>query len=238
MLKILKYSAVAFIAATAFLWAIDYCYSGGDAEVRANAVQLVGGGSCSGEQVIAASGRKYILTAEHCKDLSGDKSSITVKTEDGRTLERNIVAEDVNSDLLLLEGVPGIEGLQIANKYEAQQNIRTFTHGAGLPLYKTNGVLIGKRYVNIMLGVIGVNYRGDCKEAKNIIGDVETPLGGVKACGLHVEEAVSTAAAVPGSSGGIVVNDANELIGVVSATDGSFSYFVTLKDIKSLLANY
>lgn len=210
-----------------------------DAFARGRSVKLVGGGgSCSGEQVVAPSGQHYILTAGHCKDLRMDKNSITVETEDGRVLERAIVAEDMKSDLLLLEGVPTLRGLQIADAYKPAQHVRTFTHGAGLPTYETEGVLVGKAEEMVLLGFIGLTYNGACKGAKYRIVPVDYMGGQISACVLDVIEMVSTAMVVPGSSGGMVVDDNGNLVGVVSATDGHFSYMITLDDIKAFLAGY
>ncbi len=232
MFKVAKYCATIIVFVYSAITIADYFLTSSDRYVRPNAVQLVGKGSCSGEQIIAPSGRKYILTAGHCRDLNDGKPSITVKTEDGRTLERAIIAEDPNSDLLLLEGVPGVEGLSIAESYSPQQHVRTFTHGGGLPLYKTEGVLIGQKFINIPLYEINISQ---CGQQKNIIGKTED---GGDLCGLHVKEMVTTALVVPGSSGGIVVDDSGDLIGVVSATTGEFGLIVTIQDIKAFTRNY
>lgn len=208
--------------------------------VRFRSVKLKGveGGSCSGEQVTAPSGRMYILSAGHCKDLRGAKNSITVETEDGKSLERAIVAEDTKSDLLLLEGLPKMQGLMVADKYTLPQHVRTFTHGAGLPTYETEGVLVGRARQLIMLGFIGSTYEGDCRGPKYRIMSLETSYGEMSACVLDVMQMVSTAMVVPGSSGGMVVDDNGQLIGVVSATDGKFSYLVSLQDIQSFVSAY
>lgn len=206
---------------------------------RGRSVKLSGGGgSCSGEQIISPSGHAYILTAGHCKDLRGDKNSITVDTEDGKTLERAIIAEDMKSDLLLLEGVPSLQGLRIADAYEPAQHVRTFTHGAGLPTYETQGVLVGKAEELVLMGFIGLTYDGACKGPKYRIIPVDYMGGQINACVLDVVEMVSTAMVVPGSSGGMVVDDSGHLVGVVSATDGRFAYFVTLDDIKAFISGY
>lgn len=59
-------------------------------------------GSCSGEQVRAPSGKDYILTAAHCRILDDGSGSIQARDEQGRESMHRIIAEDPNSDLLLL----------------------------------------------------------------------------------------------------------------------------------------
>lgn len=242
MFKFLKYCAITFIASFLILSGLDAVsghLTSSDRYVKARTVKLMGGlGSCSGEQISAPSGKNYILTAGHCKDLKGNKNSITVQMEDGKSLERAIIAEDMNSDLLLLEGLPKIRGLDIADSYEPDQHVRTFTHGHGLPTYKTEGVLVGRKDIAIALGIIGQSYSGDCKGRKYANVPIETLGGEVHVCVIAVDEMVTTAFIVPGSSGGTVANDSGELVGVVSATDGSFGYIVLLSDIRTFISGY
>lgn len=202
--------------------------------IRNRVVKLVSDqGSCSGQQVVAASGMDYILTAAHCKPLQFE-GSIMVKTDDGRSMYRRIIAEDETSDLLLLEGIPNLNGLAVASASFAQQHVRTFTHGRGFDTYETQGELIQDYLVNVLLGM-----NQPCPKAPKFkVESVETIFGPMNACLLSVQETVTTAMIVPGSSGGAVVNDAGELVGVVSAGDGHFGFLVRIQDIKKFLRNY
>lgn len=198
-------------------------------------VKLVGkeGGSCSGEQVRAPSGTDYILTAGHCMPLASD-GAIDVITEDGRKLSRRVIAEDMTSDLALLEGLPNLEGIKISvEPLSRHQIVRTFTHGAGFDTYKTEGAIIQLEYhAQVLIG--SVVSEDSCKGQKYKV--VDTFFGPM--CTLDVVETVSIAMTMPGSSGGMVVNARGELVGVVSAGNEKVSLFVTLKDIKSFLFNY
>ena len=57
-------------------------------------------------------------------------------------------------------------------------------------------------------------------------------------CLLSTQQFVTTAPIVPGSSGGMAVNDDNELVGIASATGEGFHYFVRLCDIQKFLSGY
>ena len=211
------------------------CGRPSDREIRSKVVKLSSArGSCSGQQVMAASGIDYILTAGHCRALEV-AGSILVTTEDGRSLYRRIVAEDELSDLLLLEGIPNINGLAVAHTNFPQQEVRTFTHGRGFDTYKTSGVLIQDYVISAL---ISLNAEDCPKMPKYKVVSANTFFGTITACLLSVNETVTTAMIVPGSSGGAVVNAAGELVGVVSAGDGQFGYLVTLFDIKKFLSNY
>lgn len=208
-----------------------------DHSLRSRVMKLTNDyGLCSGEQVRAPSGVDYVLTAAHCKPLADASGSIKVTTEDGRELMRKIIAEDPMSDLLLLEGVPGIRGLDIASYDLPREHVRTFTHGNRFDTYKTEGVLIQDQRIMVMLSIILTeDEAAACNMPKNFIVDIGW---GARACLLTGLETATTAMIVPGSSGGPIVNDSGELLGVVSAGDGHFGYLVRLYDIKAFMHNY
>lgn len=210
-----------------------------EASLKSRVVKLQSArGSCSGEQVKAPSGVDYILTAAHCRTLADETGSIQVKTEDGRELMRRVIAEDENSDLLLLEGLPGVEGLPIAQAQFPGQKVRTFTHGRGFDTYKTEGVLIQLIHVEIPLFSMEDGSKERCDLPKHKVVDSPRIFLPGKTCMMSADEILTTALIVPGSSGGMVVNRAGELIGVVSAGDGTFGLLVTLHDIHDFVDNY
>lgn len=198
-------------------------------------VQITDGeSSCSGEQVRAASGKDYVLTAGHCRSIveSGHGKLIA---EDGKEYPAKLITEDGDSDLLLLEGVPGLRGLAIAKSKADRQEVRTFTHGAALKAYKSSGVLIQDKGVKIGLFPILSKADADhCSMPKHsIFMDFFVPM-----CILSVDETYSTAFTAPGSSGGAVVDESGDLIGVSSAGGGGYSLFVRLIDIQKFMLQF
>lgn len=231
----LLFSGIAIVLA--IFKAFDYK---SDDYIKARVVKLVNAhGSCSGEQIRAPSGVDYILTAAHCRILE-ENGFIHVIKEDGTELDRRIIQEDSKSDLLLLEGLPNLKGLEIASMLNKSEHIRTFTHGSGLDTYKTEGEVIQQLLVEIPLFVITSEAdEAKCLKAPKFkLKEFNILFFTVKACMLSVEEEASTAMTVPGSSGGMVINNDAELVGVVSAGNGQFSLFVTLDDIHAFLAGY
>lgn len=194
-------------------------------------------GMCSGEQVRAPSGQDYILTAGHCRKLSSSDNMFTIKTEDGKSIERKLIQEDPNSDLMLIEGLPGLEGLHIAPSSYAGEHITTLTHGDNLDTYATKGDLIQMQKLTVPVSEITSDEdRAKCSYMpKNTV--LSSPFGGQYCC-LNIFEVISTAIIVPGSSGGAILDSHMNLVGVASAGDGTFSSFVSLKDIKEFLGNY
>lgn len=210
----------------------------GESYIINRVVKLVGpAGSCSGEQVVASSGDNYILTAAHCKAIGMTDGSIVVELENKTRILRRVIAEDKNADLLLLEGVPNLDGLKIGQNNERFQIVRTFTHGRGFETYKTEGRILQFSKIAVAIGFVTVE--APCTDAKykqvdETIYDILT----TKVCVLYTDAAVTTAMIVPGSSGGAVVDEDGQLVGVVSAGDGTFGYLVPLKDIKAFLTGY
>lgn len=212
-----------------------------DQYIRNRIVKLISEkGQCSGEQVRAPSGKDYILSAGHCKAvLSGD--SFTVISEQGVSIQRKLIAEDPNSDLLLIEGLPNLRGLDLADYTSRFEHGRSFTHGKGLDTYSTSGIYIQKKQIEVPVSQIEtLEDELDCtKMNKNKVLEVDAFYYIIiKYCVMSVFEDVTSISIVPGSSGGAIVNDYGNLIGVASASDGFFGYMVPLESIRPFLAGY
>lgn len=210
-----------------------------DKEIRASVVKLYDPkkGSCSGTQVEAPSGKKYILTAAHCIDLAND-GVMAVETEDSGSYFSKVIEEDGDSDLLLLEGVPdGIPAVKIANDIHRFTELTSFTHGHGYPTYSTEGAFVGEDTIQfIQYQIDGEKDKARCNKKKNKLDQINFfGIIQIDVCTVSVVESVTTVPAVPGSSGGLVTNSDGELVGVVSTGGMGFTNLVTLKDIHHFL---
>lgn len=192
-------------------------------------------GSCSGEQVRAPSGKDYVLTAAHCRILEVD-GAIQAVTEDNKSVMLRVIAEDPKSDLLLLEGIPNLRGLDIAQDSKRFEEVRTFTHGRGLDTYETKGFLIQDFDVKVLISYV-TSPESEVECSKLPKNKVERDLF-ASYCVLEVSETISNADIQPGSSGGPAVNPMGELVGVASASGGGFSFFVRIEDIRHFLYSY
>ncbi len=224
-----------FLACLALVFMVSlYVGPKSDSYIRDRVVRVqgVGGGECTGEQVRAPSGKDYILTAGHCDGIAVN-NVVEVLLEDGSTMPRKVIAQDRMADLLLIEGLPSTQGLSIAEGSRPRDEIRTFTRGAGLPTYKTEGVLIDIRHMEVVIDPI--KSERDLHKCMSMPKFKVMSIGFAQVCIMVSDVMMSTAMVVHGSSGGAVLNARGELVGVVSMLDAPFSYFVSLKDIKAFL---
>lgn len=211
-----------------------------DSWLRNRVVMLSGNdGFCSGEQVRTDKGEDYILSAGHCHELQDKEGNIEVITESGRHIKRKVIAEDQNSDLLLIEGLPNLRGIDIAKSDHRFESIRTFTHGGGMATYETDGHIIQDQHLDIPLFMAeDQDSISRCNMSKEKIESVQIFIFNVQMCMLSVDETITEALIVPGSSGGMIVDRSGDLVGVASASAGSFGSMVRLQDIRKFLANY
>lgn len=216
------YATLAFLVLMLLLSIVTASYvHANDKFVRSQVVKIVNpeGGSCTGVRIKTKT-KFYILTAAHCYELrtpiytnnyvSLPLDGYTVLSKEGSVLEvLKLVAIDEDVDLMLIESHSG-QGLILGKKTTVHEKVHTITHGAGLPLYRTNGELIASEY--------------DMSE--NWFG---YPHNAVKT--------ITTAFIVPGSSGGPLLNEQDELIGIAVMIWNSpfFSFHTPLSQIKTFL---
>lgn len=167
-------------------------------------------GSCTGFNVTAPSGKTYIMSAAHCMDLMGvdshNRLAIYAIDESGRRSIVYFVKVDRFTDLLILTNNNN-NGMVVAKKDQIHDHVHVLSHGGGLPTYRTDGELLNER-----LFFIPTEFGFDIHPA-----------------------AITTVSVIPGSSGAPVLNEAGEIVGVVSATDGYFGFMVPLHYVQDFL---
>lgn len=208
-------------------------YIQSDAYARKHVVLIESSeGSCTGVKVQAPSGKRYILTASHCRLLGGKAGVFKVKGADGIERKERLVQDSNTTDLMLLTNSTA-DGVQVAGKTELFEKVHTMTHGKGRPAYRTDGELLAKERLTFPVFPIADDKDvKKCNKPKNfIMFDIFNGLF----CAVQLELIMGTAAVVPGSSGGPLFNVDNELAGIVSATDGFFGAYVDLDQIKKFL---
>ena len=210
-----------------------HAYKASDLYLRNRVFKLTGNGaSCSGVQVTAPTGKVYVLTAGHCAALVVE-GKVYASGESGQSYVLDFIEEDQFSDLMLLSAPPG-PGVSIASGLDKHEHVRTLTHGRGMPTYRTDGEYVMLDFSTVPLfPILSFNDQYKCNQVKEQV--IIDSFTGVRECALVTFQSITTADVIPGSSGGPLFDDDGKLAGIVSATDGKFSSFVTISDMVAFL---
>lgn len=216
---------------------------------------VANGGGGSGFQVRAKSGQSYIVTNSHvCEGAlsqSEDKTALLVMKDDGTSLRRRILENSDFTDLCLLEGMPGVDGLTLGNEPGLGETAYVVGHPRLRPLSVSSGAIVGRHDVEILAYILPGNPLLDmmapdmvkdakCDLPKNQIVEADTPIGPIKAC-LNVTSSayMSTIVIHPGNSGSPMVDMWGNVEGVAFASDGTtWAYSVSLSDLRRFLSRY
>jgi S1-C subfamily serine protease len=209
----------------------------------------------TGFAVRAPSGQSYILTNDHVCEMSLDQKTLLVVDDTENFIPRRIIQRADFTDLCLLEGMPGVEGLSLAsNEPQNGDILAAIGHPATYLVTMTRGEFIMKKDVSFFIGSIwekwedglrqGTITKEQCSLPKNKIVRITemTFWGKVEAeiCTIVTKNAYHTSIlSQPGSSGSPVVNFWGNVVGVLFAGDrAGWSILVSLKDVKKFLKMY
>jgi len=218
------------------------------------------GGGGTGFQVRAPSGTNYVLTNAHvCEavahyDAPENAGTALLVNDDGSWIRRRIIAVSDQSDLCLIEGAPGVNGLSLGSEPHMGEELTVVGHPHLRPLTLSAGDLIGSQTIKIPKFIIGVEGLDPflmtmvevhpelpCNQPKQEIDIFQEDGVKITACMDVTTDAYLTSAVIyPGNSGSPVVNWYGNVVGVAFATDPSDHYgdVVSLHDIKTFLSHY
>jgi hypothetical protein len=227
-------------------------------KVGSNVYKIQGnlkGGGGTGFSVKAASGETYVVTNSHvCEGAltqSEDKTSLLVIREDGSSIRRRILENSDVTDLCLLEGLPGVEGLSISDEPGLGSIAAIVGHPRLRPLSISRGEIVGSMDVQIIAYFMKGNpiidelmgdemSDGKCDLPKNKIEEMDTMFGKIKLCtNVTLGAYISTIVIFPGNSGSPMVDFLGRVQGVAFASDGTnWALVVSNSDLKKFLSRY
>ena len=228
-------------------------------KITGNTRQNSGG---TGFAVKGKTGITYIVTNAHVCKVSPNKVSVVVVDNDGQYMWRRILFVSDRSDLCLVEGVPGVNGLNLGSEPSIGQIVASVGHPSLMPITLSRGEIIGPEDVAFVKGIIiDPNNPEDkdaeefideeskltldqCSEPKNTIikrkVDILWISFNVRLCLDVTKNAYRTNMLIqPGSSGSPVVDFWGNVVGVVFAADQfNWGLAVSYSDLKQLLSMY
>ena len=188
-----------------------------------------GGGT--GFAVQAPSGEVYTLTNAHVCRIKG---GLFTMLRHGRKIRMNIIEISDTSDLCLLNGIKGMEGLKLASGVDIGEELGLVGHPKLMPLTLSRGQLIGYDRALVLVSP------GPCEDGMDPPSyvTVEALFGLV--CVLDVKAGYTNVVALPGNSGSPMVNFFGNVVGVLFAADGDvfWGLIVPLKQVKDFLKPY
>lgn len=199
-----------------------------------------GGGT--GFHVQLPHGGTAILTNGHVCALKDEHNEILVHSPVlERPMNRRIISVSNFTDLCLIEGIPGLDGLDIGNRTSPGDQISVVGHPWLMPTTMTHGEVIGESEVDVVDHLItSAQNEESCNLPKNKVLTIETFFGSLKVCCIHINAIYTTVTIFPGNSGSATIDNNGKLVGVAFAGDNSthWGLSVTLDDVQQFLYPY
>lgn len=195
----------------------------------------------TGFQIVAPSGRRYILTNKHVCEI--DKRSLLAHSQDGRTQEVRIIKKYKHHDLCLMESFENLPALDIASSIDLHERTWLIGHPALRPLSLESGHYAGSTFVNLFVkcSKSEINLAMNKLNSKKKVGiqDLfELLLLAQGYCQKRFKSQYITNISYGGNSGSPVVNKFGNVIGVLFAgrpDQPTASYTVPLYHIHEFL---
>jgi S1-C subfamily serine protease len=200
--------------------------------LRQTAVRIDGNGCMgSGSVVQARSGRPLILTNNHVCNCANQFGQIYATMEGGELIKGTVVRRDWGKDLCAATFEGNRPALKLGDRPAPRSEIQTrgYPDGRLAESHGQVGPNVDWDYE------FAISELGACPAASRPIYGMNGNLAG---CRLHFRSTGTSLFGRPGSSGSAVVNDAGELVGVISSWLPGSQYdagMVSYDDVKKFL---
>jgi len=186
----------------------------------------------TGFQLQMPSGEVLTMTNAHVCEL---ESLGQIYARQGRRIHpMTILEKSKKADLCLLNGIPKMTGLEVADSLTVGQEMGVVGHPALMPLAVSRGHLLGYKEVAILIN------EGVCKEEGEMYKTIEDDWGPL--CVEQFNAGLTTVVVLGGNSGSPVVDFYGNVVGVLFAghgpSGGNWGIIVPLSALKEFIKDY
>lgn len=193
----------------------------------------------TGFRVKVASGKNYILTNYHICMLGYETGYLRAEDYNGNRYRLNIIKPYLEHDLCLVEDVPGIPALSVANGVYPHEQVYLVGHPRLANLTMESGSVVSNDIIQLVMprplyvACNGFDYPSPWEKS---LAD-----RGLKLCLEDFSATHANIIAYGGNSGSPVLDDFGNVIGVLFAGSNkavTASYLVPLAHIQKFLAQF
>jgi S1-C subfamily serine protease len=198
-----------------------------------------GGGT--GVHIKLPSGKTAILTNAHVCGIKDSNNQVMIYSDQlERPIPRKVIEVSDFTDLCLVEGIEGINGLSLGSDANPGDIVATIGHPLLMPNVMSRGEIVAVGEAEVFDHLMPAEDDGSCKLKKNKMIKVDTIFGPMNACFIDLQAIYTTIPTFPGNSGSPAVNALGNVVGLVFAgsSETHWGILITLKDIKQFLAPY
>lgn len=198
-----------------------------------------GGGT--GFQIENDKGNKYLVTNNHvCAGITNN-SEAKIKLQDGTTLKRHIIEISKDTDLCLIEPVPGMPALKLASNWLVGESVFVLGHPELAPNTFVSGEIVAEREISIVDFIINEEHpMEECTGPRKFVTEIPVFIFMMKACVSKYSAIATTVPTYPGNSGSALVNRWGQVVGVIFASGGP-SYWgdaIKLSELSEFINKY
>jgi S1-C subfamily serine protease len=183
----------------------------------------------TGSQIVAPSGKEFILTNAH---VCGDRKELIAHTQLTKPKKVKVIRVYKKHDLCLVEAIKGLPALRIANSIIPREKVYVIGHPALRPLTLESGRFVSDKTISM---------RVPCSTKVKPTILIKFRNYRLAMCVKSFKSQLVNAIIYPGNSGSPLLDKFGNVVGVIFAgrlDQPNAAYTVPLKSVKAFLKNH